>query len=413
METTETKENKNNKGSWKIIIILFILLIMIPAGVLGFIYRNNLNFKNTTNQLLSKMPGYVGTYFKNLPTEVEKADKINFLSEYYLGLETDMGADKLYIVKKEDEKLYNDLLRNMSSISSSKTDLIKLKVRDMELRKDLLISIHEDVLRNEEEKLTSEVNRIEKQDLDISLIEIERRYNERDFIRTLDIVNKDILGKILYYVDIDIRSHILNGLSKDSRTEVETIINTKKNREKSLIEIAKVYETKPLDTIVNLLGDTSVYSVEELAIIYKNLSTVKSAEILLNVHDDNFLEELFINIVKEEELRGSSTDITQDIGKTMKFLSEYRQKLKALAAVYEKMTFEQISKIADTMINNTSTITALELDEENVLELSDRDIILDVLSLMKNQTLSKVFDLMKPERASEITSLLARPKIGN
>ncbi|MFA7534123.1 MAG: hypothetical protein WCY46_07325, partial [Tissierellaceae bacterium] len=103
MDTTETKENKKNKGGWKIIIILLILLIMLPASLLGFIYRNNLNFKNTTNQLLSKMPGYVGTYFKNLPTEIERADKINFLSEYYLGLETDMGADKLYIVKKEDE----------------------------------------------------------------------------------------------------------------------------------------------------------------------------------------------------------------------------------------------------------------------------------------------------------------------
>ncbi|MFA5575805.1 MAG: hypothetical protein WC983_00850 [Tissierellaceae bacterium] len=412
MDTVESKENKTNKSGWKIIIALFVILILLPVGILGLIYRNNLNFKNNANQILSKMPGYIGTYFKNIPTEIERAEKINFLSEYYLGLESDMGADKLYIVKKEDESLYNDLLRNMSSISSSKTDAIKLKVRDMELRKDLLISIHEDVLKSEEDRFSSELARIETQDFETSLIEIEKRYGERDFLKTLDNTNRDILGKMLYYIDGDIREHILNNLSKEGRESVEAIIRSKYNRVNNLQEIAKVYETKPLDTIVNILGDTSNYSMDELGIIYKNLSTLKSAEILLYLDDDDFVEELFINIVEEEELLGRDSNITHDIGKTMKFLSEYEQKLKNLVGIYEKMTYEQISKIVETMINNTSTITALELDEENVLELSDRDIILDVLSRMKNQTLSKVFDLMKPEKASELTSLLARPNLG-
>lgn len=161
MDTLNTKEEKKNRSALKVIAIIIIVLIIVPLTILSLIYRSNTSFKNNTNKFLSKIPGFVGEHFRNLPTEGEKNEKISYLSNYFLSLDPSIAADKIYIVKKDDEKLYMDLIKDMNSISVSKTEEIVIKVRNMELRKDLLFSIYEDAQRDENEKFLAEVSRIE------------------------------------------------------------------------------------------------------------------------------------------------------------------------------------------------------------------------------------------------------------
>ena len=117
--------------------------------------------------------------------------------------------------------------------------------------------------------------------------------------------------------------------------------------------------------------------------------------------------------MREEELTKSDTSITGDISRAMEFLNEYGNKVKDLVAIYEKMSPDKVAKIVEQMIKNTSTITSIELNSEEIYELSDSIIIIDVLSKMKNQTLSKVLDFMEPDKASQVTRLLAKPKNNN
>ncbi len=62
------------------------------------------------------------------------------------------------------------------------------------------------------------------------------------------------------------------------------------------------------------------------------------------------------------------------------------------------------------MIANTKSVTSIELASENILQISDRDIILDVFEKLKKQNQSKILELMEPEAASELTRLLASPR---
>ncbi|OZV12904.1 hypothetical protein CIW83_06740 [Tissierella sp. P1] len=140
---------------------------------------------------------------------------------------------------------------------------------------------------------------------------------------------------------------------------------------------------------------------------------LKSAELLSNIKDEKFIEDLFASIMREEKLTNSDTNITGDISKAMEFLNEYGNKVKDLVAIYEKMSPDKVAKIVEQMIKNNDTITSFELSSEEVYELSDSSIIIDVLSQMKNQTLSKVLDFMEPDKASQITRLLAKPKNNN
>lgn len=410
MDITNMEENVEKKKKPKVKIILVIVFIIIPLIIISNLYINNKTFKNNMNNRLAKMPGALGEYFKNYPTELEKNAKIDYLSNYFLEMEPNIAADKVYIIKKEDEKLYIDLIRGMNSLSTSKTEEIVLKVRNIELRKDLLFSVHEEAQEDEKNKFLSEVSRIERQDILTTVLEIEKRFSDRGFLKVLNEVRLEKMGEILYYTDNDIKDYIVDTFQNDRKITIEGILYEKTNEENMLIDIAKLYETKSTEAAVNAIGNTENYSIEKLGTIYKNLSVLKSAELLSEIKDETFIEELFAAIMREEELTKSDTNITRDISQSMEFLSEYQAKIKDLVTIYEKMSPEKVARIIETMMVNNETITSFELNAEEVYELSDSVIIVDVLLKMKNQTLSKVFDFMEADKASQITQLLAKPK---
>ncbi len=401
---------KKDKKGLKIAIILLVVFIAVPLLIVTIIYNSNKTFKNNINNLFSKMPGVVGEHFRNYPTEIEREEKINYLSKYFLNLDSAISADKIYIIKKDDEKLYFDIIRSMNSISTSKTEEIVVKVRNMELRKDLLFSIHEDAQEDEKKQFLSEVSRIEKQDILISLLEVEKRFKDREFLKVLDELKVEKIGEILFYTEYEIKEYILNTFKGNKKVLVEGYIFEKTNEENILIDIAKLYETKPVDVAILAIGNTDNYSINKLGTIYKNLSVLKSAELLSTIKDEKFLEELFSSIMREESLTKSDTNITKDINRAMEFINEYNTKIKDLVVIYEKMSPANIAKIVENMMQNTKTITSFELNSAEIYELSDSIIIVDVLSKMKNQTLSKVLDFMDAEKASQITRLLVRPK---
>lgn len=400
---------KNKKKS-KLKLILLLVFVVIPLVIMIILYNNNINFKTNINSKLSKMPGVIGEYFKNYPTESEKNAQIDYLSNYFVNLEPNIAADKIYIIKKEDEKLYIDLIRGMNSISTGKTEEVVLKVRNLELRKDLLFSVHDEAQQDEKNNFLSEVSRMEKQDVLTVVLEVEKRFADREFLKILNEVRLENIGEILFYTDQDIKNYIVDSFQNDKKIRIEGILYEKTNEENTLKDIAKVYETKPIEASIKAIGNTENYPIEKLSTIYKNLSVLKSAELLSNIKDENFVEELFTAIMKEEELTKSNTNITSDISQSMEFLSEYQARIKDLVTIYEKMSPDKVARIVEKMMINTETITSFELNAEEVYALSDSVIIVDVLSKMRNQTLSKVFDFMEADKASKITQLLAKPK---
>ncbi len=409
MDSANINETKKRSPKLRFLIILLIVLLLIPISILTLFYNLNQTFKRNANEFLSKMPGAVGNYFANIPTEMERREKIQYLSEYYLELDPNTAAEKIYILKKDDEKLYVELIKSMNSISFTKTEEIINRIRNMELRKDLLFSVYEEVLKEEEEKFLSEVTRIENQDIILSIREIENNYSDRDFLRVLEEVNIDTLGEILYYVDSDLQDYILSSFNHSKKNAILSVINRKTKEIIDLEEIAKVYETKPIDVAIDILGNTDTYSMDELAIIFSNLSVLKSSEILSNVEDENFIQDLFSSIIRYEGLRNSELNITQNISKGIEFFNEYSEKINDLVMIYDKMSPERVAKIVESMIGNTNPIASLELEEENILEISDRDIIIDVLSKLRKQNQSRILDYMEPETASLLTRLLASP----
>jgi flagellar motility protein MotE (MotC chaperone) len=411
----ENIENINENKSKKNKFLRIITPIIIALIILSLLYVNNKTFKTKVNNLLERLPGTAGEYFRNSPTDKERQIMKSELADYYLALEPDTAADKLYIIKKEDDKLYQDIIKLMNSTSSSKTAEIIELVRKIELRRDLLVSIYDEIQFEKESFLMGESERFQGKDLYIIINEIEKRFaRDQEFKDNLPYIfsymDENQAANILYYIDDSIKDEVLYSLNQGKRNNLENKIISKRAKEDRLKELAYLYDAKPNKLAIEEIGNTEKYSIEELAIIYKNMSILKSAEILSNIDNEEFVQKLFTAIKTEEQLLKEET-ITKEIGKSMEFISEYNDKVSNLVDIYEKMRPDKVAKIAEKMLNNDSTVTILEIQAEPVFKISDVSIMVDVLSRMNNKTLAKIMDNMNDRRASILTQELAKPII--
>lgn len=411
MENTEKPKKKKVS---KIILILIIALVIVPLGVGSVVYNTNKSFRDKMNTKLIKAPGFVGKYFRNYPTESEKQDKKTYLASYYLSLDPSRAADKIYIVKKNDEELFSDIIKIMNGMSPSKTSEILKLVRSIELRKDLLFSIYDEIQEEKQNQLKDEISRLEKNDILVSVNEIGKRVAEESgYLEKLpsiiNFMNEDKASSILYYLDENIVDTVLSKLEDEKKSKLQNGMLIKEIEDEKWRDLASLYEAKPLDTAIEEIGNEKIYSMDKLGSIYMNLSVKKAAEILSNVEDDNFTEELFTAIRREEQLKKVENSKTIDISEAIQFVSEYNRKIDELVIVYEKMSPDAIAKIVENMMDNTKTVTSLEIDSTSIYEISDSTIILDVLSRMKKPTVSKIINNMSTKKATQLTQLLAKP----
>lgn len=398
----------------RIKIILSIVFIIIFLSTMLLLYFFNRPFKAKMNLLLSRLPGPVGQFFESSFDKIEDKDKKNYLANHYISLDTPVAADKLYIIKRNNGKLYSEIIRIMNSISPSKTEEIIMLVRDIENNSGSLSAIYAAIKGKEEGTMSHEAAKLEGQDLLIAINEIEMRM-ERDkaFKEILPSIvasmNSNRLADILYYIDDSVEDKMLYSLEEAKRTEVENLLLAKRAEHSRLIDLADLYEMKPTEMAIDEIGNTQQYTIEELGIIYANLSVLKSAEILSHLEDDSFIEDLYASIRIEEELNRVEDSVTNHISKAMQFMTEYNKKLDDLVTIYGNMNASKAAEIVERMMDNDDTVTALEIDSEPVFEISDSSIIVDVLSRMKNKTLSNIMNYMDTDKASSLTQMLVEP----
>ena len=222
-------------------------------------------------------------------------------------------------------------------------------------------------------------------------------------------MNEDRVVNILFYIEDGLRGEILNKLDRDLKARLDNKLVSKNMERNNLISLASFYEAKPSDELLDEIGNSEKFSFEELGIIYKNLSILKSAEVLSQIEDDGFKEQLFTAIRREEELTGEESSVINDISRAVQFMTEYNSKIDDLVSTYNRMSPDRVARIVEKMMENEDSVTSLEINSEPLYEISDATIIVDVLSRMNNKTLSNIMDNMKTDNASKLTQMLARP----
>lgn len=399
------------KKSKKALIIALVLILMVLGSLICIRYGK---IKNTKNFTIGKVIDSVRRKFRSRPTNAEKEDKKVVLSDYYLSLKNSEAADKLYIVKMNDKELFNDLIRIMNRKSADKTSAVLKLIRNIELKKDFLFSTYDEIQEEKQLQIKKEIETLESIDTLAGIRKIERMTNEyNDYMGILPYViermEDEKASELLFYIDNNIKEEIMARLDVKKRNDLEKIILKKEIKDDKLQDLAKRYDSKPVEEVIKEIGNEEIYSIEELSYIYMNLSIEKAAEILSKIKEDEFVEEIFVFLRREEELRKSNNSKTVEINEAVKFLREYNSKIDELVEVYEKMSASNVAKITEKMLENTEEVTSLKIDSMPIYEISDSTIIVDVLRKMKKTSLSKIINNMNTKKASQLTQMLASP----
>ncbi|EOC99304.1 hypothetical protein [Caldisalinibacter kiritimatiensis] len=409
------RENKSSRRIKNIVIVIFTILF-VPLLTTSILYYSNNTFKNATNEIMKKTPGVIGDYFSKFPTEEEKEEKKKYLAKYYTSLESKIAADKIYIVKKNDEELFNDIVSYMNTISTRKTKEILKYVRNIELRKDLLFSIYDEIQNEKESEFNNEVKKIEEMDTYLAIKEIERRITQdsssikliADIMATL---NEKKAAEILYYLKDDIKLKLTKLIDSDKMYKINQALENKTLKNKEFMELAKNYGVKDSKKAYEEIGNKDKYKIDELAMIYLNLPEKKAAEILRYSKDEEFIEELFTEIRYLERFEDNIKESrTVRIRKNITFLNEYEEKITDLAKVYENMNSNEVADIVEKMMFKDDTLSLFFMEDSYQYQISDASIILDVIKKMKKSSVSDILGNMDARKAAELTKKLALPE---
>lgn len=385
-------KNEKLSGIIKIIIVVILVFVVIPLVTLTLLYNTNNDFKIEANKYLRNIPGKIGDYFNQYPTTAETKDKILYIAEHYSQIDEDAAADKLYIIKNDDEELYFQVIQQMNKLSPDKTEIIIKKVRDIELRKNLLISVYDEINTTKENEIQEDVKRIEGMDLIVAKNLILDHYKNKKFERINEIFDRisvDRAVDLIYYFEKDIYDYILNNINNDNRTEINIGLTEKKLENEKLVRQSEIYQVNSSDDSVKEIGNTDNYNLYQLSLIYLNLSTDKSAEILSQVNDKEFIENLFTEMRNTELLDDAIDSKTVKIASEIERIKKYNSKIQELVKIYQKMDSKAVAPIIEKMFSE------------------DPELTVDLIEAMSESKVAEILNYVDSEIANQITKKLA------
>ncbi len=411
----EVKINSStDKSGMKYLIILFLSLLLLPALVLGIVYNINPGFRDKADHFLAALPGPLGNSKRNEMTSEERYEKVRYLAQYYIDIEQETAVDKLYIIKQEDERLYRDIITTMSTMNVSRSNEIIDKIRARELNKDLLVQSYDEAqgqVNEEHQKIADQIN---KADLLVAKKEVMERLDRSDVSDVLNRVNDNRLAEILFYLDEIETNYLLSKMEKNKKNRVIDELQVLQYNDDNLMETAEILNKKPTNDAVSYIQSNSDLTKEQLAAIFYHMDIAKAAKIAVGLQDKNLLDDALFHLTILERLHENEDGKAKDISELVDYISEYNKKIDDLVSYYKKLSPTKAASVFEKMINNSDTISVLELQEpsgnkEKLFKTTDQIVALDVASKMRPKNLSEIMDQMPDDVAKKFTTLLAHP----
>lgn len=409
-----TQDKKKSGGKMGCLIVLLILVIT-PLLAVGTLYFFNKDFKLSVNSIMSQVPGPVGAYFENFPTRAEEQEKIRTISDYMLSIAEDRAVDKLLVLKGDDSKAYDEVIKDMVRINPNKTKSILEAIRGQAISQDAVVTT---VAKIEEEKaadVKTEADYIVSLPVSSAIGEIDKVIaasinGHKDAAALFEAMTDEDAEKILYRLDETDRNKIFSYLSDSKAMSIRQKHNDLQLKDTELVQVAGVYKSENATTLVNTIGNTGQYTLDELAVIYKNIGPKKAGEVLAKSQNDPFVFQV-IEKIKDNELLNENVDnITPDILKSLKIYREFDDNVSELVKVYSKMGTDKVADIIKNMMLNASPSKVYELNNGDLISISDEKLMLEILKSFPESKKAEILSLLDKTLSSELTRKLALPE---
>lgn len=406
---------KKKGGGGKIALTLLIIFVIVPLLAAAGTYFLYPPFKAAANGVLGNMPGPVGAYFSNMPTEQETADKINSISTYLLKVDESRAVDKLALIKKDDAAMYDNIIKNMLRINPNQTKSIIEALRASSLTNDAASNTLTQIQKDQEDAYTKEAKFLEGLSVNTAVEEVNFLVNNsvngyRDVANAVNYMDPVIAARIMEKLSPDVFKKINLAMNEEKAAVVRTEMTNRKTNIQSLSNTAQILSAKDASKLVDTLGNTNTYKTDELAIIFINLGPVKTGQVLAGVADDKFVNDV-ISAIKAKRVEDSGKDdMTKDILKSLKIYKEFDDNVNELVSVYQKMKVDKVATNIQTLMKNNSSPKTYTLDNGENIVITDEDLALAILSKFDQKRVSDILTAVDDTLSSDLTRKLALPK---
>jgi len=409
----EKKEEKG--GALKTILILILVLIILPVGVLsGFYFLSN-TFQIEANKMLSVVPGPVGTYFEQFPTPQETSVQLKSIAEYYLDIDQSQALDKLALLSAEDDTAYDEVIKHMLRMNPNATKLILEKMRQSNIKRDVVLNTLEQIQEEKNEDVQSKADYLNSLSIQTAIEEMQFIMSgsvngHKELASYLSVLEVSQAAKLMDQLATEDFNKVTSFMSDEKSRDVRTTIADDQKRKKELENIAIIYSIEDNTALVDLIGNTNTYTLEELSKLYTELGPIKAGQVLSQVRDDDFSFKL-INEIKDQQIIETGSDkITSDILKSLKIYKEFDDNVTEMTEVYGKMDGAKVSSVIQRMIRNSSAPKLYELESGETIIISDEDIALELLSRFDTKRVGELLSNFDDTLASDISRKLTLPK---
>lgn len=390
-------------------------LLVAPLVVFGAAYFLSDAVKNTVNPVLSQIPGPVGAFFDSYPTPEETSSQVQEISNYFLSIEKDRALDKLNLIRKEDETLYNEVVKGMLRQDPNAADAILELLRQSNLKKNVLMSTVESIQKERDTSLTDRAKYLDSLSMIGALDELHVIINEnRDGIRKVsEILEFSADERVAGYLEIlrpEDRVQILGNFSSEKANTIRSLMSNRENKRTELKNTAQILSTEDAKKLAVTLGTEETYKLEDLAVIYGEMGPVKSGEVLAQVPDQALVFKILNTVKDQQTLKNGEDKLTEDIQKALKVYKAFDDNIIELNNIFSKLDDQKISDILKKYFQNASAYKAYPLGNGDEIRISDEDLAIAVLKKMSQKKVAAIITFFDSTLSSEVSKKLALPK---
>jgi len=410
----EVKKVKKKGGAIKAVLVLLIFFVVIPAlGIAGFYFLNQ-TFQYRMNAALSDFP-VVGSYFDSIPTPAEKKAQYKSVAEYFLEIATDSAVDKLIIINADERSKFDEILKYMLQIDPNKTKIIIEDIRTKQLKGDAISTILDEITEERNTELEAIATDLENMPFSSLRAEMYKILNDglNGYSSLARIFEQMDAGKAFELLslldDVDAQS-VLDAMDLQAKESIRIEMNKDVADTQKLISLSEIYASKDADDLITVLGNTSTYKVEELAIIFKEIGIIKTGEILAMAGDDQLINDVITEMKNNEVLSTGEDLITKDILKSLKIFKDFDDNILELTNIYSTMQPDQISAVISKLLTDGALPQVYVLDSGDIITISDEDLAYKILKKFDEKTIAEIIGNFSSALASEVSKKLTVPE---
>ncbi len=412
-EKEEEKEKKKGRGK-KIALII----ITIPILTFIILYFTNASVNTMGNNLFKGLP-FIGKTFQAFPSKAEQEERKKILAEYYLSLDQSRTVDKLIILKKQDSKLYDDILLEMNKKDLATTKDILKEIRNKEIKKDIL-QREIDAMNKEKGNelkdianyylklgLVGTINNLERDILDLKL-------DFKESAKVMENFKPDYAAKVIYYMDENMSSAIKENLSKSYAKQLEKEIKKYEETVREKENLATIYLNKKIEEAGKELQNKDTYSPQDLGLILINMDYLSAAKILSEFEDKEYVNVVLSEVKNLEQINKTKENMTgfsQEVNKALKVMALYKKDVETLKKSYEKMTSAQIVNLVNEMTTNKPKFRQYKIDETKNFTISEEELMIEILKTIKPKLLAQVISGLNSQKGAEISRKIGLPNV--